>query len=116
MCTQICKINRTTVYDRELIVLKTFIISKKDLRHILSEHIHLPHTKLTQFKKTSCRSKYYLKWSAENENDSEACLSFDGEHPVLTVDVHDKQNDIIKNIIRVVWNDWSEFSDFSSQL
>ena len=95
--------------------MKTVIVKKKDLRHILSEHIHLPHTRLTLFKRTSCRSKYFLKWKAENENDSEACLSFDGDYPVLTVDVYDKQSDMVKNIIRVVWNDWSEFSDFTHQ-
>ncbi|MCL2426009.1 MAG: hypothetical protein FWD05_06700 [Oscillospiraceae bacterium] len=93
--------------------MKSININKTKLHRIVAEHILLPQLKQTRFEKTPCHLKYFLKWTAENGNDSEACLSFcDNNRPVLTIDVHDNKNDVMKNLIRIVWNDWKEISDF----
>jgi len=95
--------------------MKNLNINKTKLHRVVAEHIHLPKMKHTQFEKTPCHLRYFLNWVAENGNNSEACLSFsDNDRPVLTINVLDNQNNVVKNLIRIVWNDWKDISDFIS--
>jgi len=95
--------------------MKNLNINKTKLHRIVAEHIHLPKLKHTHFEKAPCHLRYFLEWTAENGSSSKACLSFcDNNRPVLTIDILDAHNNVVKNLIRIVWNDWKDVSDFIS--
>jgi len=68
------------------------IANKTNLYRLIAEHMFLPKSKYTTFKKISTQN-YSLEWISENGCDYRACYLIDNGYPALVINVIGEEND-----------------------
>lgn len=88
------------------------IVNKTKLFRAIKRHIGpIPNMAHTRFSKAPDGFSYSLEWSTECDNYGYlACLSYESGFPELIVEMHDKQTNETKDVVKVRWNNIHEFA------